>query len=67
MVTGTFNGASIIALPINPGLQSVEFNIVDAVATVVSPFTGQTQTQVWPGADSITGTATLPPLAQAQA
>jgi hypothetical protein len=56
-----------VALPTSPGLRSVEFNMNDAVATVTSPFTGQTQTQVWPGADSISGTITLPPMNQAQA
>ena len=67
MITGVFNSASIIALPTDPGLKSVEFNISDAVATVTSPFTGQTQTQTWPGADMWMGTATLPPLLQPQA
>jgi hypothetical protein len=39
----------------------------DAVAIVTSPFTGQTQAQVWPGADQWTGTITLPPLTQCEA
>jgi hypothetical protein len=66
-IIGTFNGASIVALPTSPGLRSVEFNMNDAVAIVTSPYTGQTQTQQWPGADSISGTITLPPLTQEQA
>jgi len=66
-VTGTFNGASIVALPTSPGFESVEFNSTDAVAIVTSPFTGQTQAQQWMGADSCSGTVTLPPLTQAQA
>jgi hypothetical protein len=39
----------------------------DAVAIVTSPFTGQTQAQVWQGADQWTGTITLPPLTQCEA
>lgn len=66
-ITGTFNGASIVALPTDPGLHSVEFSMNDAVAIVSSPFTGQTQAQQWPGADSMTGTVTLPPLTQGEA
>jgi hypothetical protein len=68
MITGTFQGASIVALPYDCGsLHSVEFSVSDAVAIVSSPFTGQTQAQQWPGADMWTGTVTLPPLTQAQA
>jgi hypothetical protein len=66
-ITGTFNGASIVALPTSPGLRSVEFSLNDGVSTVTSPYTGQTQTQVWPGADSISGTITLPTMTQEQA
>ena len=68
MTIGTFNGASIVALPCSyTTLSSVQFDMNDAVGIVVSPFTGQTQTQSWPGADSITGTVTLPPLTQTKA
>jgi hypothetical protein len=66
-ITGTFNSASIVALPTSPCLRSVEFSMTDAVALVSSPFTGQTQAQQWPGADSWSGTVTLPPLTREQA
>jgi hypothetical protein len=61
------NAVSCVALPTSPGLQSVDFTFTDAVAIVSSPFTGQTQTQVWYGADGWSGTMTLPPLTQLQA
>jgi hypothetical protein len=63
----TPNGVSIIACPHSGLLASVEFSVSDANASVVSPFTGQTQIQQWPGADSISGTMTLPPLTQDEA
>ncbi len=55
---------SLVSLPSTPGFRSVEFTMVDAVAIVQSPFTGQTQAQQWPGADSWLGTVTLPPMNQ---
>jgi hypothetical protein len=58
---------SLVSLPTCTGLKSVEFAMTDQVAIVSSPFTGQTQAQQWPGADSWTGTLTLPPLTQDQA
>ena len=61
------NNVSLVALPATPGLRSVEFSFTDAVAVDVSPFTGQTQTQAWLGADLWGGTMTLPPLCQADA
>ena len=65
----TLNGATVqtVALPTCASPRSVEFAFSDAVAIVSSPFTGQTQAQQWPGADSITGTVTMPPLTQTQA
>ena len=66
-IIGTFNGASIIALPTSPGLASVQFDFSDAVSIVSSPYTGQTQAQSWPGADAWSGTMELPPLTQNQA
>ncbi len=65
-IIGSFNGASILALPTSSGLRSVEFSFSDATTIVSSPFTGQTQVQQWPGADSLSGTVTLPPLTQDQ-
>lgn len=43
-----------------------EVQMFDSVAKVMSPFTGQTQRQGWPGADGWMGTITLPPLTQNQ-
>jgi hypothetical protein len=68
MITGTFNGASIVALPAcYTTLSSVEFSMNDSNSVVMSTFTGQTQIQSWAGADSWSGTVTFPPLTQAQA
>jgi hypothetical protein len=61
------NSVSVVGLPASPGLQSVDFNFSTPVANVTSVFTGQVQAQRWPGADTLSGTATLPPLTQAQA
>ena len=51
----------------NPGMRSVEFNYTDAVAIARSPFTGQTQSKQWAGADVLSGTMTLPSRTQVQA
>lgn len=62
------NTVSVVGLPAAAGaLQSIDWNFTTAVATVTSVFTGQVQTQQWPGADMWSGTATLPPLTQLQA
>lgn len=61
------NSITVVSLPASPGLGSVEFSSTDAVAIVTSPFTGQTQAQQWLGADSLSGTCTLPSLTQDQA
>ena len=55
-----------VSLPSNK-LRTLELRISDATATVSSPYTGQTQTQSWPGGDMWSGTVTLPPMAQADA
>src|SRR5690242_17315899 len=67
--TITLNGKSVtvVSLPSSPGLRKVDFSSNDTVGIVKSPFTGQQQAQKWPGADWMNGTATLPPLTQAQA
>jgi hypothetical protein len=57
-----------VVVPFSIGaLASVEFSTADSVSIVTSPFTGQTQAQQWPGADSWSGTMTFPPLTQTQA
>ena len=52
--------------PSTPGPQSVTFSAVNAVALARSPFTYDTQTQVWPG-DSWTVEVGLPPMLREQA
>jgi hypothetical protein len=49
-------------MPGTPGQRSVSFTMHDSVATVPSPFTMQTQTQTWPGADWWEATISLPPM-----
>ncbi|MCU1251537.1 MAG: hypothetical protein JWQ49_4566 [Edaphobacter sp.] len=62
------NTVGVVSLPASAGsLQSIDWNFTTAVATVTSVFTGQVQAQRWPGADALSGTATLPPLTQIQA
>jgi hypothetical protein len=66
-ITIAGNTIALVTLPTSPGLRSVEFDFSETVAIVTSIFTGQTQVQRWPGADNLSGTATLPPLTQVQA
>lgn len=61
------NTVSVVALPPSPGFRSVEFDFAETAAVSKSIFTGQTQVQRWPGADWLSGTATLPPLTQDEA
>jgi hypothetical protein len=61
------NTVALVTLPTSPDLRSVEFDFHESVSVVKSIFTGQAQTQRWPGADYLSGTATLPPLTQDQA
>lgn len=61
------NTISLVNFPVTSlAMASVEFNFTTAVASVTSIFTGQVQTQQWPGADMWSGTMTFPPLTQAQ-
>lgn len=53
---------TLIDLPTKPGFRTVELKGTDTVAKVSSPFTGQTQAQKWPGADSWQANFTLPPM-----
>lgn len=66
-ITVAGNPVTLVAMPSSPGARSVEFDVQDGTATVVSPFTGQTQAQRWPGADSLSGMFTLPPMVRADA
>lgn len=61
------NTVPVVSLPLSPGLQSVDWSGNTSVGVVTSVFTGQVQTQIWPGADMRSGTATLPPMTQAEA
>ena len=61
----------VVSVPAAPAYRTVEFTFKNAVAMNRSPFTGQTQTYVWPGADEWCpmekpGTMTLPLLMQPQ-
>ena len=58
---------TLVELPAKPGLRSVEWNAEDSVAVVRAAYTGQVQTQKWPGADLLSGTMTLPALTVLQA
>jgi len=62
MVIGTYNNQSIIALPTNPAPRQIELGMNDANALSVSPFTGSTQVQAWPGADYWDADIALPKL-----
>lgn len=66
MITGTFNGWNIVALPSAPGLRSVEWTMNDSVTAMPSPFSLQSQLQDWM-ADRWEASATLPPMARPQA
>lgn len=61
------NTVSVVTLPSSPGPRSIEFDFTESVAVARSIFSGQTQVQRWPGADVLSGTATLPPLTQDEA
>jgi hypothetical protein len=63
-IIGTFNGASIVALPTHPGLKQIELVMNDTVAMSRSPFTGTTQVQAWPGADWWEANVSLPQMNQ---
>jgi len=64
----TVNGQSVnlVAFPTSPGLRSIEFTLTDSVGIVPSVFTGQKQSQEWPGADMWSWALTLPGLTQLQ-
>lgn len=61
------NPVTLVTLPTAPGYRTIEFSHSNSVVIVTSIFTGQTQTQRWPGADQWSGKVSLPPLTQAQA
>lgn len=61
------NTVSVVSLPASPSFQSLDWSANTSVAVVTSVFTGQVQTQQWPGSEVRSGTATLPPMTSAQA
>ena len=67
LITLNGNSVTLVALPAAPALRAVQFDLMDAVSIVASPFTGQTQSQSWPGADMWSAQLTLPPMPQATA
>jgi hypothetical protein len=65
--SSTFNGWNIISIPSAPAWRQLDFSAHDSVGVTQSPFTLQTQTQYWPGADYWTVNASLPPMSYAKA
>jgi hypothetical protein len=62
------NTIGLVTLPSTGGaLASIDWTASTSVAIVESVFTGTVQSQIWPGADTLSGVATLPPLTQKQA
>ena len=66
MITGTFNGWNIVALPSTPGLRSVDWTMNDSVTPNTSPFSRITTVQDWM-ADWWEGQASFPPMPRSQA
>lgn len=50
LLSGTFNGSQIAIFPTTPAPRILTWTMNNSVGTNVSPFTGTTQTQIWPGA-----------------
>jgi hypothetical protein len=67
MQIGTYNGASILALPTTPAPKSIELGMNDTNAMSRSPFSGATQVQAWPGADWWDASIALPQMVAADA
>ena len=61
-VIGTYNGASIIAMPEEPGIRQFQLNYSNVNAMNQSPFTAASQVQAFPGGDMWSGDITFPPL-----
>lgn len=56
----TFNGWNIIPMPPKPAPRQIDFGISDSVGESVSPFTRQSQVQLFPGADWWTLNVSMP-------
>ncbi len=57
---------TLVSLPATPGPRVMRIDMMDSVAVVTSPYSLQTQTQAWPGADRWGGMITLPSLTMKQ-
>lgn len=62
----SFNGRIIVPLPTSVQPSQIELAMHDSVAVTQSPWTMQSQTQYYPGADFWTLSVSLPPMTQAQ-
>ena len=60
-------GRNLIPTPAGPAFKSITFTMNDSVGQVTSPFTMQSQTQIWAGADMWTVECDLPPMKLADA
>lgn len=56
------NTYNLISMPTTPAIAQVTFGMDDTIAQVVNPFTRQTQTFAWPGADQWSAQITIPPM-----
>jgi hypothetical protein len=61
------NTYSLVSMPSTPAPNNISLVMHDTVADTQSPFTMQTQTQTWPGADWWEATISLPTMRRAQA
>lgn len=67
MIIGTFNGWSIVQTPTTPGFRTVNLVMSDSIGQTISPFSQQSYTQQWAGADLWTGQVSLPPMLRSKA
>ena len=65
-ILGTFNGATIVAMPATPAPKSISWTSQDVVAVSASPFTGQQQIQDWQ-AGWLEASVQMPPMPHLQA
>lgn len=61
------NTYNLVSMPTSPAIAQVSFGMEDTIAQVVNPFTRQTQTFAWPGADQWSAQITIPPMHAATA
>lgn len=61
MITGTFNGWNVLALPATPAFSQIELTMQDKVSATPSPWSAQAQVLDWQ-VDWWEGKASLPPM-----